>query len=313
MNAPNVAIVGARRVRQGLGPFVAEKLVELGAEVPAVLATSRESAAAAERELLARGIRARAYADLAALLAEQELDALAILSPAGTHAAFLEAALEAGLHALCEKPLLQGGGRLGERARVLVERFAAAGLLLRENCQWPYTLPAYRALHPDAFSGPLRSFAMKLSPASQEPRAMLEDSLSHPLSLLQALAPGPARVQAIRFESAAPSSVALAFEWHAGAAPIGVDVALRSSERGPREAGYGVNGRWAERRIRPEDYAQSFAADGREVAVPDPLRELLRAFLADLPERGERSPRPAEEAIAARMALFERILESLSL
>jgi hypothetical protein len=291
-------VIGARRVRQGLGPFVARHLVELGASVPCFLATRAESIPEAERVLGARG-----YTDIGRMLAEQPLDALAILSPSETHERYLAAAQDAGLHVLCEKPLLWGGAGLAERARTFEQRFRAAGLGLRECCQWPYTLPAYRALHPDV--GVVRSFAMRLSPASYEPRAMLGDSLPHPLSLLQALVPGPAGIGDIRFEAPARGALRLAFDWQGAGSRVAVEIALVTQERPPREAAYAVNGRWAERRIRAEDYALRFADGAREVPVPDPLRALLADFVKE-------PSRPPGGESGERMALLERILDALA-
>lgn len=299
---PRIALIGARRVRQGLGPYVARHLVELGAEVPCFLGTRPESIAESERALGARG-----YSDLLELIAKERPDALAILSPSETHERYLEAALEAGVHVLCDKPLLWDVPGLARRALLLVERFAAAGLLLRENCQWPYTLAAYRSLHPDA--APLASFAMRLSPVSQEPRHMLGDALSHPLSLLQALT-GAAKARAVEIALAArPGEVLLRFSYQLATSSVACAITLRSSDRLPREAAYAVNGRWAERRIQPADYQFTFIDGEREVPAPDPLRELLRGFLEALPTRG--ASVPADPAIPARMALFEQILEAL--
>ena len=294
-----VALIGARRVRQGLGPFVARHLVALGAEVPCFLGTRPETIAESERALGARG-----YADLAELLAREKPDALAILSPSETHERYLEAALEARVHVLCEKPLLWNGPGLARRAALLCERFAAASLLLRESCQWPYTLPAYRVLHPGV--GPPRSFAMRLSPAAHEPRQMLGDSLSHPLSLLQALGGVRRPRGGGRALGAARARWSCASRIAPRHSPWRSEVRLRSSDRLPREAAYAVNGHWAEREIRPSDYAFRFRDGAREVDVPDPLRELLRDFLAALATRGGPDP-----AIPARMALLEQILEAL--
>jgi hypothetical protein len=297
-----VALIGARRVRQGLGPFVARHLVELGAEVPCFLGTRPETIAESERALGARG-----YADLGELLARERPDALAILSPSETHERYLEAALEAGVHVLCEKPLLWNGGGLGERAARLCERFAAGRLLLRESCQWPYTLPAYRALHPGV--GPIRTFSMRLSPASNEPRQMLGDALSHPLSLLQALTAGiPASAEGVAV-LARPGEVEVRFAYRTPTYEVATELSLRTRERPPREASYAVNGHWAEREIRPSDYAFRLRDGAREVPVPDPLRELLRAFLNELPTRGEAAA--PDPHVAPRMALLARILEAL--
>jgi Oxidoreductase family, NAD-binding Rossmann fold len=295
-------LIGARRVRHGLGPFVARHLVALGAEVPCFLATRPESIAQSERELGARG-----YLDLGDLLARETPDALAILSPSETHERYLAAALEARVHVLCEKPLLWTGAGLARRAATLCQGFAAAGLLLRESCQWPYTLDGYRALHPDV--GPLERFAMRLSPAAREPRQMLGDALPHPLSLLQALTAGAeAHVEDVAIRGG-PGEVELGFFYVVGGSAVRCEITLRSSDRPPREAAYAVNGRWAERRIRPADYAFSLGAGGREVSLPDPLRELLRDFLAALPARGGAGQ--PEPAIPARMAFLEQILAAL--
>ncbi len=297
---PRIALIGARRVRQGLGPYVARHLVALGAEVPCFLGRRAETIAETERALGARG-----YTDLAALLAQERPDALAILSPSETHERYLEAALEARVAVLCEKPLLWNGAGLAQRALHLAERFAAAGLLLRESCQWPYTLAGYRALHPEP--GPLRSFSMRLSPATEVPRQMLGDALSHPLSLLQALTSGAAASAEQIALVARTGEVSLRFAYRTATASTACDVVLRASNRPPREAAFAVNGRWAEREIRPADYAFTFRDGERSVPVPDPLRALLRDFLAALQTPGA-APDPA---IPRRMALLEQILEAL--
>jgi predicted dehydrogenase len=292
-----VGVIGARRVRQGLGPYVVQHLKSLGAEVPCFLASRQETIPETERATGACG-----YTELDRMLGDHGLDAIAILSPAESHAGFLEAALGAGLHVLCEKPLVWGEARAAERAAAIEHRYRAAGLGLRECCQWPHTLPAYRALHPDV--GPVRSFSMRLSPAKRDPREMLGDSLSHPISLLQALAPGAAEVADVRFPRLKPGSLRLTFEWRVPAGAVAAEIELISREAPPREAGYGVNGHWAERQIRPGDYAFSFVDGARAAPVPDPLRELLRDFVA-APER-----LPTGE-IGLRMAILERILDAL--
>ena len=62
-------------------------------------------------------IEPRGYLDLASMLAEERLDAVAILSPAEHHAEHLAQAAAAGVHVLCEKPFVWGvtdpAGRAG--------------------------------------------------------------------------------------------------------------------------------------------------------------------------------------------------------
>ncbi len=149
IHSPRVGLIGARRTRMGLGPFVARELRRCGAEVSALVGTTPESVeqacVALQRD---EGAAPRGYLGLEGMLESEELDALAILSPSPTHEEYLRVACEAGLHVLCEKPLMAIGGDQGvvARAQLRVEDFAAGGRLLWENCQWPFTLPAYAEL-----------------------------------------------------------------------------------------------------------------------------------------------------------------------
>jgi len=309
MRVPRVGIIGARRARQGLGPFVARWLTAAGAQVPCFLATSEASlAAAAEQWKAGAGLRARGYLDADAMLSEQALDAVAILTPSPSHRAWLEWALAAGLDVLCDKPLVWGAPNDLAAGHALVADFAARGLLLMENCQWPETLPAFFALHPALRGAPLRRFAMRLAPASTG-SAAIGDALSHPLSLLQALRPAArAWIEEPRFSTrdADASQLALAFRWHtAGAAtvagasaaggasaaplpavadesPVEVMVELSTSPGQPREASLAVNGFWAHRLIRTSDYALFFASGARLVDLPDPLQLRVQRFVAAL-------------------------------
>ena len=51
-------------------------------------------------------------------------------------------------------------------ARRIVAAFESAGLLLFENCQWPYSLSAYEGLFPGSLDRPPKRFWMSLQPAS---------------------------------------------------------------------------------------------------------------------------------------------------
>lgn len=331
MKPPRIALIGARRVRQGLGPFVARFLAAEGAEVPAFLGTSASSVATAAEQLeRTAGLAPRGYTSLEDMLAREELDALAILSPAETHGRYLEAALEAGLHALCEKPLIWGGGGLADRARRLVDGFEERGLLLRENCQWPFALPAFRALHPEAADEPLRSFVMRLSPSSRGAQ-MIGDALPHPLSVLQELVPArDAWLENLTFSTHAPGAeeLVLRFDFVTPTGAVDCRVELIHGDSLPREASLTLNGRAGRRRVRLEDYAQFLGVttdEGveREVPLPDPLCSLLREFVADLAAapspaaktRDTDSPTAARDhahrryaMITLRMTLLETLL-----
>jgi predicted dehydrogenase len=241
------------------------------------------------------------------MLSRESLDALAILSPAETHEEYLEQAVESGLHVLCEKPLLWGGTGLARRTESLLGRFCERRLLLWENCQWPYTLPAYHELHPGLPDESPKRFEMRLSPISSGVQ-MIGDAMPHALSMLQALVPGVAgRVDAPRFE-ADDSVLRARFGYRAGAAVTEVSVELIRSAESPRPAAYAIDGRWAHRRISLPGYEIRFRSGEREVPVRDPLEALIRAFVQELASQASSGPAPRNAAVADRMAMLEALV-----
>lgn len=291
MSALEIGLIGARRVRQGLGPFVARDLVALGARVPVVLGTTRSSGAEAAKciEQLT-GHRPEATCDRQKFFA-RDLDAVCVLTPAGTHIEFVEAALEQRLHVLCEKPVFwhPDEGDWGERARDLEDRFAAAGLVLAANAQWPWTIDAFRALRPEVDLENAEHLEMGLAPASTGAQ-MIGDALPHALSLAQAIRPGLSSVEESSFEHVGRHSLRIrAVLVEPGAAgALSLDVHLNGDAREmPREAWYAVDGARADRCVRPSDYAMFFRSGARLVDLPDPLRLRIGAFVESVGRAGD--------------------------
>jgi len=304
----SVGVVGARRVRQGTGEYIARFFAAHGARVRAVVGTSPETVAAACAGLRERhGIEARGYTSVEELLVAERPDVLAICSPMRAHREALEAAARHGVHVLCEKPVLFGEGRdLEASVREIAERFARSGRVLATVTQWPFTLEGFRRLHPAA--PPLastRRFRMLLSPMNRGAR-MLADSLPHPISMLRALAgPGRARPRGIAWESEEASEVRFDYE-HAGGT-VEVEVALRVRDSQPRPAAYWIDGREARREVRMPDYAFELASeDGRRVPVDDPLGLLVGDYLA----RVRRGASTEVEGLASEAAALDALTRS---
>jgi predicted dehydrogenase len=296
-----VAVVGARRVRQGTGEWVARELQRLGCTVEAIVGTSPATLEDARVGLRARhGIEARGYLSLDELLAEEAVDAVAVCSPPEAHLAQVEACVAAGKHVLCEKPLWWSAGleheplaqareQVAARARALTGACERAGLALVLNAQWPYTLDAYYELHPEARREPLERFAMHMGPTRTGP-AMVVDSGSHVISMLQALA-GPGAVRDVQADvGEGGRRVALSFGYAHAAGTTAAELVLTWWPSPPRPAGYAINGRAVERRIEPGSYAFTFAAGARTVPVRDPLAASVEAFVEAA--RSRRSPDP---------------------
>ena len=245
--------IGARRVRQGLGPFVARHLVALGAEVPCFLGTRPRD----DRRERARARRARLHGPRGAARAGAARRARHPLALGDARALPRGRARGARARAVREAAALERRRPRAPRGACSPSASPPRACCSRESCQWPYTLPAYRALHPGA--GPPRSFAMRLSPAAHEPRQMLGDSLSHPLSLLQALAGVRRARRGGRARGAARARWSCASRIARATCSVASEVAAALEPIGCRaRPAYAVNGHWAEREIRPSDYAFRF-------------------------------------------------------
>ncbi|MEV5536292.1 Gfo/Idh/MocA family oxidoreductase [Saccharopolyspora shandongensis] len=91
-----VAILGAGMI----GGVHRRAAILAGADVVGVLASSPQRS-----QQVAAGWGVAAYQDLAEVLADDRVDVVHVCTPNATHAPFAEAALRAGKHVICEKPL----------------------------------------------------------------------------------------------------------------------------------------------------------------------------------------------------------------
>lgn len=296
-----IAIVGARRKRQGTGEYVAREFANRGCNVRAIVGTTPDTLALARRDLKQRyGIDCHGYLSLPALLAAQKIDIVAICSPAEAHLRDLEVAIEAGCHIFCEKPMWwsseitsdsQARAKIRQRAAALVDRCIEKRRFLALNTQWPFTLPAFRELHPSVYGEdrPVRSFSMWLSPVSRG-LPMIVDSAPHLLSMLQALL-GFGRLQNIDIqyqdlpEVGAQAQARLTFDYLHDQGQTAVTFKLRRCPGLPRPAGYCINGASVERHIEPLDYMISFENESRRVPVRDPLAVCVEHFVDALQTR----------------------------
>lgn len=305
-----IALVGAGRTRQGLGPYVARDLQAAGAEVVAFCTSGPKTMDRAGAALETQGVHARGHASLQALLeAEQELDALAILTPPRHHGEGLEAALDRGLHALCEKPL---GLEPFEQIHDLVVRFGERGLALLENCQWPATLGTAAVVLGRALAEPPSRFAMGLTPEGQG-RKLLEDSLSHPLSLLQRLhGAEDGRAAGLECEGVEidrwRSGFRLVFSVRGPRGTTRCEVELDPAAISPKPAWYSLDGERLDRRIDPATYAMQLAGPERACALPDPLTAHLAAVTRVLAATLSGSPAPPVDELLERATLLDRLL-----
>ncbi|MBT7011683.1 MAG: Gfo/Idh/MocA family oxidoreductase, partial [Planctomycetes bacterium] len=295
-----VVVVGARRVRQGTGPFLALQTAEWGADLVGVFGTRPVTAHHASAWLSARGVSVAEYSDWDSMMAYADPHAIVIASPVGTHRPWLELALAHDIHVLCEKPLLRGAAA---DSQDLAKRFAAAGLVLAENCQWPQTLEAFHGLHPQADLSSVSRFRMLLCPGGRGMARLLE-VLSHPLSLLQAVFPGPAELLHVRYLETGleASDMRLNFVYRVFDREIECEVVLEDTGTYPRPAEYAFDDFVCRRRVIEPGYRIGFAAthdENAKVYFPevDPMKARLGDFFKQVKQAQNTHSSPIDEGL----------------
>ena len=138
MSSINAAIIGTGF----MGPTHTEALRRLGIRICGILASSPAKSEQVAQELgLPLG-----YASMDALLADAEVHVVHITTPNRLHFAMARAALEAGKHVLCEKPLAMTSTESAELVRIAAAAGVAAGVNYNMRF-YPVNLEAHARVH----------------------------------------------------------------------------------------------------------------------------------------------------------------------
>ena len=271
-----IAIIGAGRLRNGIGAYIARYAHEEGARVVAVLAQDETAARHDADGLKESGIVADAYADLGALIEQQRPDALAIASPAATHADYLTRAIAAGMHVLCEKPFIWNNGCDCTQAAAILDDARAHNLVVAMNSQWPFVLPVYEQLCGLPPAAQIESFQIHLAPLSTG-RDMIPDAMPHALSMLYSVL-GPGMLEQLKLEPG-PDRLHISFFYITAASRCRVAATLVHEICQPRSFAFGFNGNIARRTIDMATYGIAFTCEDRRCEAEDPLQLSVRDFL----------------------------------
>lgn len=144
------------------------------------------------------------HTDLAELLARDDLDAVAVATPAATHHPVVLAALRAGKHVLVEKPLAD----TRERAAEMVAEADARGLTLMTDHTYCYT-PAVLKIRELVRSGTLGDLlfidSVRINLGLVQPDVdVFWDLAPHDLSIIDFLLPGGLRPTSVAAQGADP-------------------------------------------------------------------------------------------------------------
>ena len=301
-----VALVGARRNKNGIGHYIGNYFQRNGSPVVSLLGTSVETAALAANELKGFGINAQPYTNFDKMVAEQCPDAVVIASPSTTHLDYLFKALEAGTHIFCEKPFFVDANE--EAQSVLRDIFTLADkqqVTIAMNSQWPFALPYYDELCGTVDSNTIKRFDMRLSPLCSG-KEMIIDSVPHALSVLYCKC-GPGEIKEIAIEPL-KERMDIDFEYQTKDTTCTVHIRLTQQVVPPRDFSFGFNDRVVHRSLDLESYQISFNHVQKTLKLVDPLDLSVQDFMNAV--RDKREPLIGKAHITHSTLLLNQIYES---
>ena len=297
-----IAIIGAGRRRNGIGAYIARYAHVEGARVVAVLAQDEAAARHDADGLKEYGIIADAYADLGALIERHRPDAIAIASPAATHADYLTRAIAAGMHVLCEKPFIWNNGCDSTQAAQVLDAARAHNLIVAMNSQWPFVLPVYEQLCGLPPAAQIESFQIQLAPLSTG-RDMIPDAMPHALSMLYSVL-GPGTLEQLTLEPG-PDRLHSFFFLRNGCRTVSGFAELVHETCQPRSFAFGFNGNIARRTIDMATYRIAFTCGDERCEAEDPLQLSMRDFLHAC--RHAAAPRIGSAHIVDTMQMLQQV------
>lgn len=300
----NIAIIGARRTRNGIGEYIGKYFQQNGACVACVLGTTHRSAQEASETLHRYGIAARPYGDFSEMIGAEDLDAVVIASPAHSHLRYLTECIEQGISVFCEKPFIDPS--LPEVSETIYSLLAAARrkkATLAMNSQWPFCLSSYerlcgRVVH----EGFPRRFAIRLSPICERSE-MIPDSVPHGLSILYA-ALGKGTITDLSF-GAENEGMAIDFTYVSKHGSCRVSLSMIREINQPRTFSFGFDDRIATRSIDMATYDIRLSSEGKSLSIPDPLNLSVKDFI-DAQTSG-REPLIGPDHIVSTTVLLKQI------
>jgi len=302
----NIGIIGARRASNGIGEYIGKYFHAAGAQVSAVLGTTKESSKVASDNLMKYGIAAHPYTDFCRMINEEELDAVVIASPTFTHEYYIEQCIEAGSHVFCEKPVVSPDTpNLPRMLRKIFTRARRRRITIAVNSQWGFCLPLYEELCGAIDKDTVKTFAMRLSPMCSG-KAMITDSVPHALSMLYTSL-GDGTIEDVRIDAARDSmQITFAYVWAHGKCMAHISLVTEKTQ--PRTFSFGFDSRMVERTIDMDTYTISFTHEGNKAVITDPLELSVRDFIEAIEEK--RPPCIGEKHVISTSKMLKEIYDS---
>lgn len=192
-NKLRVAILGA----SGIGKNHAAWFAKNNCDVVAFAGSAPEKLTATREVLQSRlGYAPAGYTDVSQLLHVEKPDAVCISTPPALHFQHAQLCLQAGVHTLCEKPLVYDAnlapGVLQSQAEQLIALAKTHNVLLGTQMQYPFAAAKICELA-RVSPNEIKNFVMEMETKNLKPGRSHEtiwiELAPHPLSVLQRVAP----------------------------------------------------------------------------------------------------------------------------
>lgn len=285
---PRVAVAGA----SGIGKHHAKWHHVAGSQVVAFLGSTPETCVRTARNLSALfPFEGQGYTDWDSLLAECQPEIVDLCVPNELHYDLAVAAISAGCHVLCEKPLVWYPGRSGDYqlryATAIVDKARSRGVKLGICTQYVAALPQYEALH-KAVRGPVphpRSFYAEMETLSRgrerSPAQIWVDMGPHPLSLLLAWLPEAQLDEGSLTTAFEKTEARTEFVVRTGQDSCKCLIVVRDKPDGTPARRFGINEAVADYEGRADAdgiYRSVLRMDGQEHVGPDLMSLLISKF-----------------------------------
>lgn len=301
-----VAIIGARRSRNGIGEFIAKYFHKNAATVISVLGTTKETAQNASSALRKYGIESAPYRNFYEMVEREKPDTAVIASPSLTHYEYLVKCIDFGLNIFCEKPFIwRETGDIRGITENIFEKASQENLTLAMNSQWPFSIKYFEEICGRIDNEKTDTFSISLSPLSFG-KEMIPESVPHALSMLYVVL-GDGEIADLCFEPDAEKMI-IGFRYLSKTNDCDVLINLVRKEQQPRGFCFGFNDRIVHRILDFKKYEIYFSYKDKKKKIMDPLELSVQDFIEAV--REQREPLIGYSHILNNMSLLRKIYDS---
>ena len=301
-----LAIIGARRNRNGIGEYIGKYFHKNGAPITSVLGTAEKTAQHASSALRKYGIHSTPYSDFYEMVEREKPDTAVIASPSPTHHEYLVKCIDLGLNIFCEKPFIwHETGDIRGITQNILERANQRNLTVAMNSQWPFSVRYYEEICGPIDSRRTNKFFISTSPISLG-KDMIPESVPHALSMLYSVF-GDGEIVGLLFQFHQEKMV-VKFRYQSGTNDCDVLISLVRKIQQPRDFCFGFNDRIVHRILDLVNYDIYFGYEDKKIKIIDPLELSVRDFIEAV--RVKREPLIGCPHIMSNMSLLKEIYNS---